>query len=182
MALHMCKMGTQVPRMTPNQDSSVCVSRAIEMLPSEPFTKREVLKQGKSGFQQPEELNYHIWTDLRLAHHPSLKFPEPLKFHPKPWKEESNLSPVSGLLAGGPHNKTSSFLRNQCHGIGFYAHRAVSLCSVTYLQSFHLLHGMQLISLRLPWSQGSVSRNLYDREHFTKSWERGIFGRETFDK
>ena len=48
----------------------------------------------------------------------------------------------SVLLAGRPHNKT--FLKNQCHNIDFCAYRTVRPCSVTYLQSFHSLHWIQI--------------------------------------
>lgn len=44
IALRMCKTGTSVSRMTPDQESSVHRTQRIEMLPLEPFRKQGVLQ------------------------------------------------------------------------------------------------------------------------------------------
>lgn len=49
-----------------------------------------------------------------------------LKFCPEPWMGDTDLSPVSCLLARWPQNKVLCFLQSQSHSTNFCAHQAAS--------------------------------------------------------
>ena len=70
----------------------------------------------KARFQNPPTTPV-----LLVLQHPS---PRPLTHRgvSEPQIRETDLSPASCLLAHWPCNKTLSFLKSQCHSIGFYAH------------------------------------------------------------
>lgn len=103
-------------------------------LKAKPFQKHRGRRAGRSFAEDPFTVSYHEWPRSKALQWKSAPpvllhtSPPPLshKCLTEPQIRETDLSPVSCLLASRPGDKAPSFLKSRCHSIGFCAPGAVS--------------------------------------------------------